>query len=86
VNIANPLWENRVFNQATVKGATIVTLKSNDPDTSVADDPTVTLIKTSPPVHGPSISEWGILALTTLLGGGMAWMMRRRQIKSETIN
>jgi uncharacterized repeat protein (TIGR01451 family) len=73
VTINQPLWEPVVANQAVVKGANFPDIRSNI---------TVTPIKTSPPVHGPGVSEWGILALITLLGGGMIWIIRRRQIQS----
>jgi uncharacterized repeat protein (TIGR01451 family) len=82
VTINKPVWESRIANQAMVKGATIVTLMSNDPDTALSDDPTVTLVKVSPPVHGPSMSEWGIVALTALLGSAIFRVIRRKQYRS----
>jgi uncharacterized repeat protein (TIGR01451 family) len=84
VTINKPLWEIQITNQGVLKGANFVSLISDDPSTTdLPDDPTITKIKTSPPVHGPSISEWGVIALTTLLGGGIVWLMRRKQIRSE---
>jgi uncharacterized repeat protein (TIGR01451 family) len=82
VTINKPVWESRIANQAMVKGATIVMMMSNDPDTALSDDPTVTLVKVSPPVHGPSMSEWGIVALTALLGSAMFRLIRRKQYRS----
>jgi uncharacterized repeat protein (TIGR01451 family) len=79
VTVNKPLWEPQIVNQGIVKGATIVTLKTNDPDTALSDDPTVTLVKASSPVHGPSMSDWGIVALTVLIGIAMFRVIRRRE-------
>jgi uncharacterized repeat protein (TIGR01451 family) len=83
VTVNKPLWEPQIVNQGIVKGATIVTLKTNDPDTALSDDPTVTLVKASSPVHGPSMSDWGIVALTVLIGIAMFRVIRRREQRSD---
>jgi uncharacterized repeat protein (TIGR01451 family) len=85
VTVNKPLWERQVANQSVVSGVNFESLKSDDPDTRKVGDPTVTQIKASPPVHGPGISEWGILALTVLLGGTMVRLIRKRQIDSPNI-
>jgi hypothetical protein len=84
VTINKPLWEAHISNQALVKGANFSSIKSDDPGTSsIPDDPTIIEVKTSPPVHGPSMSGWGIMTLVTLLGVALVWVMRRKQVRSE---
>jgi uncharacterized repeat protein (TIGR01451 family) len=82
VSINKPLWEHQIVNQAIVTGANFSSVKSDDPGTDQPGDPTITQVKTSPPVHGPGVSLWGIMALAMLLGGSMIWMIRRKQILS----
>jgi uncharacterized repeat protein (TIGR01451 family) len=85
VTINDPLWVFQIANQAIVKGANFSVIKSDDPGTNtIPDDPTITRIKTSPPVHGHGLSQWSIMGLTGLLGGAMVWVMRRRRILRQT--
>jgi hypothetical protein len=84
VTINKPLWVSQITNQGSVNGANFSSLKTDDSTTAQLNDPTLTEINSSAPVHGPSMSEWGIILLATLLGGGMVWMIRRKQIRSET--
>jgi uncharacterized repeat protein (TIGR01451 family) len=83
VTINKPLWVPDISNQATVKGANFTDVVSDDPVTPGDGDATLTSIKTSPPVHGPAMDEWGTMALITLLGVALVWVMRRRQVRSE---
>lgn len=79
VTINSPMWEHQVNNQAIVKGMNFSVVKSDDPGTSKPNDPTGIKVKTSPPVHGPGISQLGIVALMMLLGSALFWIMRRKQ-------
>jgi hypothetical protein len=55
-------------------------VKSDDQNTSQSDDATIIQVKTSPPVDGPGVSPWGIVAMVTLFVGAMVWVMRRKLI------
>jgi uncharacterized repeat protein (TIGR01451 family) len=79
VTISSPLWISQVSNQGVVNGANFASVKSDDPTTAAPADPTVTLIKSSPPVHGPAMSYWGIIAFNTMLGTGVFLMVTRRR-------
>ena len=84
VTINDPVREPYISNQAVVTGTNFSNVKSDDPNTSQPNDPTIINIKTSPPVPGPGISQWGIVAMILLIGSAMVWVIRRRQIRGET--
>jgi hypothetical protein len=73
-----------VINQAIVTGSNFSSVKSDDPGTPQLDDPAIIQIKTSPPVYGPGVSTWGIVAMVVLFGGTIVWVIRRRRIRSGT--
>jgi len=83
VTIDSPLWELYIANQASVTGSNFDPIKSDDPGTQQKGDPTVTNIQSSPPLHGPGLSRWGIITLAALLGGAMIWITGRKQIKNR---
>jgi uncharacterized repeat protein (TIGR01451 family) len=83
VTINKPLWVHQIANQAVVTGSNFPGVKSDDPGTQQPDDPTIIQVKTSPPVHGPGVSQWGIVAMIVLLGSAMVWVMRRKLIQSQ---
>lgn len=83
VTINNPIWDPVIANQAVVQGTNFATVKSDDPGTRKNGDPTIIYAKTSPPVLGPGLSQWGIAVFVLLLGGAIAWAIRRREIRKE---
>jgi uncharacterized repeat protein (TIGR01451 family) len=83
VTIKAPLWVGQIVNQATLHGTNFSSLKSDNPNTSQSNDPTIVQIKTSPPAHGPGVSQSGVVVMVVLFGGIMAGLLRRKQIQSR---
>jgi uncharacterized repeat protein (TIGR01451 family) len=82
VTINSPLFVSSIVNQGLVTGTNFTSVKSDDPSTQPVGDSTIINIKESPPIHGPGLSQWGVIILVVVFGGSIAWMIRRRQVKS----
>jgi len=81
-----------ICNQGTVNwdstndGTNDATEPTNDPGTPIDDDPTcltVSVGPVAPPLSGtidaPTLSEWGMIALSCLLAGAFWWSVRRQR-------
>jgi PAS domain S-box-containing protein/uncharacterized repeat protein (TIGR01451 family) len=67
-----------ISNQALIEGSNFAAVLSDDPHTAAPNDPTDIVIKIIPGL--PAISQPGIIMVAMLMGGILAWMIRRRQI------
>jgi uncharacterized repeat protein (TIGR01451 family) len=85
VTINSPLYEFSVSNQATVSGSNFSPVRSDDPGTGKPNDSTITYIKMSDPVHGPGMSQWGVLGLVAVFAAAIVWMVRRRPGRNRVV-
>lgn len=83
VTVKSPVWVSQVSNQGTLTGYNFGTLKSDDPQTSTLSDATSLRIRSSPPVHGPGVSHWGIGVMVLLFGGIMIGLVRKKRLASS---
>lgn len=80
VTIDDPLSDGvtEILNQGVVSGSNFTTRMTDDPGTAPDDDPTVdTIASPTAPEEIPTLSEWMLLLLATLLAAGALRQLRR---------